>query len=68
MTTIDKEIVEDAMRYRWLKENRLRIVPADRDGPEYPALCFTWDIMEYYKLKYNPKDRLDQAIDYYRCK
>lgn len=61
-------MLEDALRYQWLKENCLRIIPADRDGPEYPELRFVWDVMEYYKLKYNPKDKLDKAIDNHRCK
>ena len=53
----------DAERYQWLKENCVRIVPASRDGPEYPQLILSWDVMEWYKHQRQPKEDLDKVID-----
>lgn len=53
----------NAERYQWLKDHCLEIVPADRDGPEYPQLRFSWGIFTWYRSKQNLKDMLDKEID-----
>lgn len=54
---------QDAKRYRWLKNNYVDVVPASRDGPEFPQLKFYWGLYTWYLDKQNPKDMLDDEID-----
>lgn len=58
------QLIQDSMNYNWLKNNCLHIVPEDREGPGFPQMSFSWDIMEYYKRKdnYKIKKEFDIAV------
>lgn len=55
--------LKDAARYRWLKLNCIRVVPASREGPEFPLLEFYWGLFDWYKTKTTPKEMIDEEID-----
>ena len=55
-------MVSNEERYLYLKENHTLTIPADRDGPPYPALKFSWDIWNEHP-EISPKDGLDAAVD-----
>jgi hypothetical protein len=52
----------DAERYRWLRENKLKIEPACMDGPAHPTLHFYWDLWNDHPETHNAAG-LDTAID-----
>ena len=53
---------KDAERYRWLRENCIKTVPADRDGPDYKELQFHGAIQKDWRFALDHMS-LDAAVD-----
>lgn len=57
-----KTILDNAMRYEWLRENCIRTAPASSEGPAYKKLHFSGKLQSDWRSSIDHLG-LDKAID-----